>query len=32
MPIDTNEEVVAAKIIVYTGEDEDYFTFIPPEA
>jgi hypothetical protein len=27
-PIETNGEVVAAKMIVYAGEDEEYFTFI----
>jgi hypothetical protein len=31
-PIERNGEIVAAKIIVYAGEDEEYFTFISPEA
>jgi integrase len=31
-PIDRNGEIVAAKMIVYAGEDEEYFTFISPEA
>jgi hypothetical protein len=31
-PVERNGEVVAAKIIVYAGEDEEYFTFISPEA
>ena len=25
-------EIVAAKMIVYAGEDDEYFTFISPEA
>ncbi|HEY6882665.1 MAG TPA: hypothetical protein VI278_01350 [Nitrososphaeraceae archaeon] len=25
-------EVVAAKLIVYAGDDKEYFTFISPEA
>ena len=31
-PIKTDGEVVAAKLIVYAGEDEEYFTFISREA
>jgi hypothetical protein len=31
-PIERNGEIVAAKIIVYAEEDEEYFTFISPEA
>lgn len=31
-PVQTNRKVVAAKVLVYTGEDEEYFTFITPEA
>jgi hypothetical protein len=31
-PIEKDGEVVAAKIIVYADEDEEYFTFISPEA
>jgi hypothetical protein len=31
-PIERDGEVIAAKIIVYAGEDEEYFTFISPEA
>jgi len=31
-PIERNGEIVAAKMIVYAGEDEEYFTFISPEA
>lgn len=31
-PIEKNGEVVAAKIIVYAGEDDEYFTFASPSA
>jgi integrase len=31
-PIKRGGEVIAAKMIVYAGEDEEYFTFISPEA
>jgi site-specific recombinase XerC len=31
-PIEKGEEIVAAKIIVYSQEDEEYFTFISKEA
>jgi hypothetical protein len=31
-PIERNGSVVAAKMIVYAGEDEEYFTFISSEA
>jgi hypothetical protein len=31
-PLQRNGKVVAAKVIVYAGEDEEYFTFISPEA
>jgi integrase len=31
-PIERNDEIISAKIIVYAGEDEEYFTFISPEA
>ena len=30
--IERNGEVIAARMIVYAGEDEEYFTFISPEA
>lgn len=32
IPIDKNGKIVAAKLIVYRGEPEEYFTFITPEA
>jgi integrase len=31
-PIERDSKVIAAKVIVYAGEDEEYFTFISPEA
>jgi hypothetical protein len=31
-PIEKNGEIVAAKIIVYAGDQEQYFTFMNPEA
>jgi integrase len=31
-PVEKNGEIVAAKIIVYAGEDEEYFTLISPSA
>ncbi|HSF51603.1 MAG TPA: hypothetical protein VLA74_12645 [Nitrososphaeraceae archaeon] len=31
-PIELQGKVVAAKIIVYAGDDEEYFSFITPEA
>jgi hypothetical protein len=31
-PIEKNGEVIAAKIIVYAGEDDEYFSFISPSA
>jgi integrase len=31
-PVERNGEVVAAKMIVYAGDEEEYFTFISPEA
>jgi integrase len=31
-PVERNAEVVAAKMIVYAGEEEEYFTFISPKA
>ena len=31
-PVERNAEVVAAKMIVYAGDEEEYFTFISPEA
>lgn len=31
-PIEKDGEVIAAKMIVYAGEDEEYFTFISPNA
>jgi hypothetical protein len=32
VPISKNGRVVAAKVIVYAGEPDEYFTFITPEA
>jgi hypothetical protein len=31
-PLERDGKVIAAKMIVYAGEDEEYFTFISPEA
>jgi integrase len=31
-PIEKNGEVIAAKMIVYGGEDDEYFTFMSPSA
>lgn len=31
-PVKKDDEIVAAKLIVYAGEDEEYFTFISREA
>lgn len=31
-PVEKNGEVIAAKMIVYAGEDDEYFTFISPSA
>jgi integrase len=31
-PIKRDGQVIAAKMIVYAGEDEEYFTFISPKA
>jgi site-specific recombinase XerC len=31
-PIERDGQVIAAKMIVYAGEDEEHFTFITPEA
>ena len=31
-PIERNSEIIAAKMIVYAGEDEEYFTYISTEA
>jgi hypothetical protein len=32
IPIERNSKIVAAKVIIYSGEDEEYFTFISCEA
>ena len=32
VPIKKNDKLVAAKLIVYAGEPDEYFTFISPEA
>jgi integrase len=32
IPIDRDGKIVAAKMIVYAGDEEEYFTFITPEA
>ena len=31
-PIHLNDDVIAAKVLVYAGEEEQYFTFLSPEA
>lgn len=31
-PLSKDGEIIAAKMIVYAGEDDEYFTFISPEA
>jgi hypothetical protein len=31
-PIRKNEKIIAAKVMVYSGDAEEYFTFITPEA
>jgi len=31
-PINRDGKIVAAKIVVYPGDDEEYFSFITPEA
>src|SRR6476620_10476827 len=31
-PITENNEIVAAKLVVYAGDEEEYFTFMTPEA
>jgi hypothetical protein len=31
-PLEKDGEIIAAKMIVYAGEDDEYFTFISPEA
>jgi hypothetical protein len=32
VPVERNGKAVAAKVIIYSGEDEEYFTFISFEA
>jgi hypothetical protein len=32
IPIHLNDDVIAAKVLVYAGEEEQYFTFLSPEA
>lgn len=32
LPMEKNNEIVAAKMVVYPGDPEEYFTFITPEA
>ena len=32
VPVRKNNDVIAAKVIVYAGDEEEYFSFISPEA
>ena len=32
LPIVENNEIIVAKLIVYPGDNEEYFTFMSPEA
>ena len=31
-PLVKNDKVIAAKLVVYSGDEEEYFTFMTPEA